>query len=265
MLKNIANCKHKSPALSLAKKWGMDTGLSVIHPITQKALPLWVANFVVMDYGSGAVMSVPAHDQRDYEFAKKYKLPILKVIDPMPEAEVNPNKAFTGDGILINSGQFSGLTSKEAIEAIGHHLETKKLGKKSTHYRLRDWGVSRQRFWGTPIPIIHCAACGAVPIPEADLPLKLPENITVDDKVPPLSELPEFYETTCPTCQKPAKRDTDTFDTFVESSWYYVRYTAPELTSALLDERANHWLPVDQYIGGIEHAVMHLLYARFFS
>ena len=252
-------------ALETAEKKGMATGVSVIHPISGERIPVWVANFVLMGYGTGAVMSVPAHDQRDFEFAQKYDLPIRQVIAPLDDTEVNLQQmAFTEKGRLIQSAQFSGLTSAEAFDAIADELTKQNKGERQVNYRLRDWGVSRQRYWGTPIPIIYCDSCGAVPVPEADLPVLLPEDVVVDGSGSPIKSMPEFYQCDCPECGKPARRETDTFDTFFESSWYYARFTSADNHEAMLDQRADYWLPVDQYIGGIEHAVLHLLYARFF-
>ena len=252
-------------ALETAEKKGVATGLMAIHPITGEHVPVWAANFVLMGYGTGAVMSVPAHDQRDYEFALKYNLPINQVIEPVDDKECDLNKAaFTEKGRLVNAGQFDGLSSADAFNAIADFLEQQSKGERQVNYRLRDWGVSRQRYWGTPIPIINCPDCGAVPVPEADLPVRLPEDVIVDGSGSPIKSMPEFYQCACPQCGAAAERETDTFDTFFESSWYYARFTCPDNEEAMLDERANHWLPVDQYIGGIEHAVLHLLYARFF-
>lgn len=264
----IEECKKTDTteaALETAEKKGMATGVSVIHPISGERIPVWVANFVLMGYGTGAVMSVPAHDQRDFEFAQKYDLPIRQVIAPLDDTEVNLQQmAFTEKGRLIQSAQFSGLTSAEAFDAIADELTKQNKGEHQVNYRLRDWGVSRQRYWGTPIPIIYCDSCGAVPVPEADLPVLLPEDVVVDGSGSPIKSMPEFYQCDCPECGKPARRETDTFDTFFESSWYYARFTSADNHEAMLDQRADYWLPVDQYIGGIEHAVLHLLYARFF-
>ncbi len=264
------NVKATEAEMATMEKKGLATGINAIHPITGESVPVWVANFVLMSYGSGAVMSVPAHDERDWEFAKKYKLPIKQVITPADEtvaSNVNvEEKAYTGKGILINSGQFDGLTSEESFDAIVAFLSDINKGRKTINYRLRDWGVSRQRYWGCPIPIIYCEDCGAVPVPEDDLPVELPTDIVFDESgSSPLKKMPEFYQVSCPACGKQAKRETDTFDTFFESSWYYARYTCPDNKQAMLDERADYWLPVDQYVGGIEHAVLHLLYARFFN
>lgn len=253
-------------SMETMEKKGIDTGLKAIHPITGNRVPVFIANFVLMGYGSGAVMAVPAHDQRDYEFATKYGLSINQVIEPLANEECNLNsEAFTLKGRLINSGEFDGLTSEDAFEKIAEKLESNNAGEKRTTYRLRDWGVSRQRYWGSPIPIINCDQCGEVAVPEKDLPVVLPEEIEFEGLGSPIKKMPEFYETTCPTCGGKATRETDTFDTFMESSWYYARYASAGNDEAMLDERANYWLPVDQYVGGIEHAILHLLYARFFN
>lgn len=252
-------------ALETAEKKGVATGLMAIHPVTGEQVPVWAANFVLMGYGTGAVMSVPAHDQRDFEFAHKYGLAIKQVIEPLDATEIDLQQAaFTEKGRLLNSQQFDGLSSEQAFDAIAEFLSEQNKGERQVNYRLRDWGVSRQRYWGTPIPIINCPDCGAVPVPESDLPVRLPEDVTVDGSGSPIKSMPEFYQCKCPECGADAERETDTFDTFFESSWYYARFTCPDNEQAMLDERADHWLPVDQYIGGIEHAVLHLLYARFF-
>ena len=252
-------------AMETADKKGVATGVMAIHPITGEKVPVWAANFVLMGYGTGAVMSVPAHDQRDYEFAKKYELNIKQVIEPVNNESCDlAVAAFTEKGQLVNSAQFDGLSSSASFDAIAQTLEQQNKGERQVNYRLRDWGVSRQRYWGTPIPIINCPDCGAVAVPEADLPVRLPEDVIVDGSGSPIKSMPEFYQCVCPKCGSAAERETDTFDTFFESSWYYARFTCPDNTEAMLDERAKHWLPVDQYIGGIEHAVLHLLYARFF-
>lgn len=268
LLEFIDLCKKtdtSEAALETAEKKGMTTGVSVIHPISGEHIPLWVANFVLMGYGTGAVMSVPAHDQRDFEFAQKYDLPIRQVIAPIDDSELDLQQAaYTEKGRLIESAQFTGLTSAEAFDAIADALIEQQKGERQVNYRLRDWGVSRQRYWGTPIPIIYCDNCGAVPVPEADLPVLLPEEVVVDGSGSPLKFMPEFYQCACPECGEPSRRETDTFDTFFESSWYYARFTSADNDRAMLDQRADYWLPVDQYIGGIEHAVLHLLYARFF-
>jgi leucyl-tRNA synthetase len=251
--------------LATIVKMGIPTSYQAIHPITGELLPIWIANFVVMEYGSGAVMSVPAHDQRDFEFAQKYDLHIKPVIEPNDGSYWDyQKKPFIDPGIVINSEQFTGLESAEASKAIIDYLESNDFGKKITHYRLRDWGISRQRYWGAPIPIIYCETCGTVPVPEYDLPVVLPEDVIPEGTGgSPLKSLESFYQTTCPHCGESATRETDTFDTFMESSWYYARYCSYDQYQAILDDRAKYWTPVDQYIGGIEHAVLHLLYARF--
>jgi leucyl-tRNA synthetase len=264
----IEHCKNIKVAeadLATVEKQGMATGLYATHPLTQEQIPIWVANFVVMDYGTGAVMAVPAHDERDHEFACKYHLPIKPVIQPNDGSAWDYQKTpFTEYGTLINSDAFNHLTSETALRQVMEVLEKSQQGRRCTHYRLRDWGVSRQRYWGTPIPMIDCEHCGIVPVAEQDLPVLLPENVQIDKPGSLLASMPEFYETTCPNCGRAAKRETDTFDTFMESSWYYARFASYNQDNAMLDDRAKYWTPVDQYIGGIEHAVMHLLYARFF-
>jgi leucyl-tRNA synthetase len=264
----IAECRKmetSEAALETAEKKGIATGVMARHPITGEQVPVWAANFVLMGYGTGAVMSVPAHDQRDFEFAQKYGLAIKQVIEPMNGEQCDLSQAaFTDKGQLINSGQFDGMTFEASFDAIAKELEGKNKGERQVNYRLRDWGVSRQRYWGTPIPIINCPDCGAVPVPESDLPVRLPEDVIVDGSGSPIKSMPEFYQCQCPKCGADAERETDTFDTFFESSWYYARFTCPDNSEAMLDERTKYWLPVDQYIGGIEHAVLHLLYARFF-
>jgi leucyl-tRNA synthetase len=267
----IAECKQGSVAeadMATMEKKGMDTGLVVYHPFTNEPVPVWVANYVLMGYGEGAVMAVPAHDERDFAFAQKYGLPIKPVIKPGADQNSGElaqplDAAFVEQGVLFDSGDFSGRTSAEAIEAIALVLKNLGLGEKRTTFRLRDWGISRQRYWGCPIPIVHCPTCGDVPVPEDQLPVVLPEDVKIDVGSP-IKKMPSFYQCACPRCGGPAERETDTMDTFVESSWYYARYACPDNASAMLDQRANHWLPVDQYIGGIEHAILHLLYARFF-
>jgi leucyl-tRNA synthetase len=264
----IDSCKTTSVAeadVATMEKKGMATGIMAIHPISGEQVPVWVANFVLIDYGSGAVMSVPAHDTRDYAFAKTYGLPIKQVIFPADGSDTSvDDDAYVEKGMLKNSGEFDGLSSEQAIDAIAEKLSTMGKGEKQINYRLRDWGVSRQRYWGTPIPIIHCDQCGTVAVPEDQLPVVLPEDVEYGDDVgSPIKKMPEFYETTCPECGGKAERETDTFDTFFESSWYYARFACPD-ADAMLDDRAKYWAPVDQYIGGIEHAVLHLLYARFF-
>ncbi|WP_152832980.1 leucine--tRNA ligase [Hydrogenovibrio sp. JE_KL2] len=265
----IEECSHVSTAeadIETMEKKGVDTGIRVKHPITGETVPVWAANFVLMGYGTGAVMSVPAHDQRDYEFAKKNDLPIKLVIRPKDADDVDVSEAaYPEKGVLFNSGQFDGLSSKQALNEMAKVLGELGLGEKQTNFRLRDWGISRQRYWGCPIPVIYCPACGALPVPEKDLPVRLPEDVVPDGAGSPLAKLDSFKNCSCPQCGGPAKRETDTFDTFFESSWYHARYTSRNSNDAMLDKAAaDHWLPVDQYIGGIEHAILHLLYARFF-
>lgn len=273
----IEACKKGSVAeadLAKAEKMGMDTGLTVTHPLTGEQVPVWVANYVLMSYGSGAVMAVPAHDERDFEFANKYQLPIKQVIDldenhnQGHEFDATTWQDWYGDkqnGVAINSGELDGLNFKQAFDKILIQLEPNGLGKKTINYRLRDWGVSRQRYWGCPIPVINCADCGTVPVPESQLPVVLPLDVVPDGRGNPLNNLTSFTDVNCPCCGKPAKRETDTFDTFVESSWYYARFASPNYTDGMINKvAADKWLPVDQYVGGVEHAVLHLLYARFF-
>ena len=252
-------------ALETMEKKGVDSGLTCKHPITGEGVPIWIANFVLMGYGTGAVMSVPSHDQRDYEFAKKYNIPMREVISPVGDLLDTSKEAFVEKGTLINSGNFDGMDFDQAFKAISKALSDLGLGKQKINYRLRDWGVSRQRYWGCPIPIINCKNCGSVPVSLTDLPVRLPEDVDFDGVGSPLKKMSEFYQTQCPACNSPAERETDTFDTFFESSWYFARYTCADQNKAMLDERANYWLPVDQYIGGIEHAILHLLYSRFFT
>ena len=306
----LAELKHggvSEAELETQEKRGMDTGLQAIHPLSGEKIPVWVANFVLMNYGTGAVMGVPGHDQRDWEFASKYDLLIPMVIvspavreairdlgqdaarnaDPMSAAlgERRPldvleaageldlveefqrgivvDGAYTGYGYLVNSGEFDGLDFKQAFAAIARKLEAQGKAQRKVNWRLRDWGVSRQRYWGCPIPIIYCARCGAVPVPEAQLPVRLPEDVAFAGLQSPIKADPEWRKCLCPQCGGPAERETDTFDTFMESSWYYARYTSPG-AAEMVDARADYWLPVDQYIGGIEHAILHLLYFRFF-
>ena len=251
------------------EKEGVFTGSYCINPVTNCRMPVYLANFVLMDYGTGAVMAVPAHDQRDFEFANKYGLPLRVVIRPEGES-LEPGTmtaAFTTEGILVNSGRFDGLGNEEAKEIIADFLEKEGIGTKSVNYRLRDWGVSRQRYWGNPIPIIYCDLCGAVPVPEEELPVLLPMDVTfTGEGGNPLDKVDSFVTTTCPQCGEAARRETDTMDTFVQSSWYFLRYCSPDFASGPLDRaRTEYWMSVDQYIGGIEHAVLHLLYARFFT
>ncbi|HVJ12418.1 MAG TPA: leucine--tRNA ligase, partial [Burkholderiales bacterium] len=272
--KNVAafveECK-RGPAmeaeLAQIEKKGMPTDMHVFHPITNEKIPVWVGNYVLMGYGEGAVMGVPAHDERDFEFALKYRLPIKPVIrHPLGDTVPAPWKPeYAEHGVCINSGRYDGLNFQQAVDAIAADLAKKKLGEKQLQWRLRDWGISRQRYWGTPIPIVHCAACGDVPVPDDQLPVKLPEDLVPDGTGNPLAKLPQFYETKCPQCGKAARRETDTMDTFVDSSWYFARFACPGQDRTMVDERANYWMPVDQYIGGIEHAILHLLYSRFFQ
>jgi len=253
----------------LGEKKGIFTGRYAINPLNGQAIPIWLSNFVLMEYGTGAIMSVPAHDQRDLDFARKYNLPVKVVIQPFDDNldERTMTEAYEAEGYLINSDQFSGLPSEEAREKITQYLEEKKIGKKAVNYRLRDWGISRQRYWGTPIPMIYCQQCGIVPVPYEDLPVILPVDIDFKfEGRSPLLDCPEFLNTSCPRCGGPARRETDTMDTFICSSWYFDRYTCPRYTEGPLDPQAvNYWMPVDQYIGGIEHAILHLLYARFYT
>jgi len=265
----IHECKMGSVAeadIATAEKKGMATGLFVEHPLTGEQLPVWIANYVLISYGEGAVMAVPAHDERDFEFAGRYDLPVTAVIKPADAAISLPlTEAYTEHGTLFNSREFDGMDFDAASAAIAGALSAKNLGKRRTQYRLRDWGISRQRYWGCPIPIIHCAKCGEVTVPAEQLPVVLPEDVVMDGVGSPIKKDPTFYETTCPTCGGKATRETDTLDTFFESSWYFARYASYDCDTAMVDERANYWLPVDQYIGGIEHAILHLLYARFFN
>jgi len=266
----INECRNTRVAeadMATLEKRGVATGFRALHPLTGEAVPVWAANFVLMEYGAGAVMAVPAHDQRDYEFAQQNGLPIRQVVFPASDAQQADitREAFVEKGVLADSGAFSGLSSEQAFEAIGDWLEQAGKGRRQVNFRLRDWGVSRQRYWGCPIPIINCATCGAVPVPAADLPVVLPTDVTVDATGSPLKKMAAFIDTTCPSCGGQAERETDTFDTFFESSWYFARYTCADKQDGMLDDRARYWMPVDQYIGGIEHAVLHLLYARFFN
>jgi leucyl-tRNA synthetase len=250
-----------------AEKLGVDTGIKAINPLTDEEIPVMIANYVLMGYGTGAIMAVPAHDQRDFEFAKKYDLEIKVVVQGEEELKgADLTEAYTEKGKVVNSDFLNGLSFKEAFTKIVAHLEAEGIGKKEVNYRLRDWLISRQRYWGTPIPMIYCDDCGVVPVPEKDLPVELPTNVKFTGQgQSPLANVEEFVNTTCPKCGKAAKREVDTMDTFVDSSWYYMRYTCPELADKIVDkDRANYWMNVDQYIGGIEHAILHLLYARFF-
>lgn len=263
----IAECKlmeTSEAAMETMEKRGIDSGIKAIHPLTGEQVPVWIANFVLMNYGTGAVMSVPAHDQRDFEFAKKYGIAIKQVIFAEGGEADCSTQAYTAKGVLINSGGFDGLRSQQAFIKIAETLEQQGKGQRKTNFRLRDWGVSRQRYWGAPIPVIYCDDCGTVPVPEADLPVELPRDVVLDGSQSPLVAHPTFSHVDCPKCGKPARRETDTFDTFMESSWYFARFTSSKADS-MLDASANYWLPVDQYIGGIEHAILHLLYARFYT
>jgi leucyl-tRNA synthetase len=257
--------------LETMEKRGVPLGRDVRHPLTGAAVPVYVANFVLMGYGTGAVMAVPAHDQRDFEFARKYGLPVRVVVQPEGAALSGDTmtEAHTGPGTLADSGDFTGLASESAQAAIADALEKAGKGKRKVHYRLRDWGISRQRYWGTPIPVIHCPKCGVVPVPEDQLPVRLPTGVTLPETGSYLAQSPEFYAVKCPACGSDARRETDTMDTFVDSSWYFARYTCqglPQGEGRMLERPlADRWLPVDQYIGGIEHAILHLLYARFFT
>jgi len=266
----IDECKRGGVAeadIATQEKKGLATSLRVQHPLTGELLPVWVANYVLMNYGEGAVMAVPAHDERDFAFATKYELPIKPVVRTSAGDQTPApwNDAYGEHGELINSGEFDGLDFDGAFDAMEVALQKKALGQARTQFRLRDWGISRQRYWGCPIPIIHCDSCGDVPVPEDQLPVVLPEDVVPDGAGSPLARMPEFYDCSCPKCGAKAKRETDTMDTFVESSWYFARYASPHYDQGMVDPAAaNHWLPVDQYIGGIEHAILHLLYARFF-
>ena len=262
-----------------AEKDGIDTGLKAINPFSGEELPVWIGNYVMMNYGTGAVMSVPAHDERDFEFARKFNLPIKKVVgdqrsevsqesaDHKPPTTDLIGEVFTDDGVLVNSDEWSGKISANAKKEMAEYAAQNNFGEAAVTYRLRDWGISRQRFWGAPIPVVYCEKCGAVPEKYENLPIELPETAPFTGVgESPLAKVPEFYETACPNCNKPAKRETDTMDTFVDSSWYYFRYTDPKNENAPFDSKiANYWLPVDQYIGGVDHAVMHLLYTRFWT
>ncbi|MGE0386138.1 MAG: leucine--tRNA ligase [Gammaproteobacteria bacterium] len=253
-------------AIETTEKRGVPLGVEAVNPLTGDRIPVWAANFVLMTYGTGAIMSVPAHDERDHEFALKYGLPIRPVVFPADGAPIDVQAAAYGaHGVLRNSGRFDGMTSAQAFDAIAAEFESRGIGRRTVNYRLRDWLVSRQRYWGCPVPIINCDACGAVPVPDDQLPVVLPEDLAVEGAGSPLTRLESFTRTQCPQCGAAARRETDTFDTFVESSWYFARFACPDNDQAMLDDRAGYWLPVDQYIGGIEHAILHLLYARFFQ
>ncbi len=251
------------------EKEGFATGRSVLNPFTKQPVPVWVANFVLGEYGTGAVMGVPAHDQRDFEFARKYNLPVTVVVQPdgEPLSGETLTEAYTGPGTMANSGEFDGLSADVAIAKMAEHAEAQKIGERTVQYRLKDWGISRQRYWGTPIPVVYCDKCGMVPVPPDDLPVKLPQISTFSGRGDsPLAQIPEFVNTTCPDCDGPAKRETDTMDTFVDSSWYFYRFCDPTNTDMPFDpEKVGYWGPVDFYSGGVEHAILHLIYSRFFS
>ena len=256
------------------EKHGVNTGRFAINPYNQERVPIWVANYILMDYGTGAIMSVPAHDERDHEFAKKYELPIRQVIQPRPGSEAGQSQIdvqqapfTTTDGTLVNSGPFTGLACEQALKQMAQHAEKQGFGKATITYRLKDWGISRQRYWGTPIPILYCDKHGIVPVPEKDLPVMLPENVDITlTGGSPLGRVPEFLNSTCPKCGGPARRETDTMDTFVDSSWYFYRYTDAHNDKAPFDSKAaGYWFPIDQYIGGVEHAILHLIYSRFWT
>ncbi|PLK49910.1 leucine--tRNA ligase [Uliginosibacterium sp. TH139] len=267
----IAKCKSGSVMeadMATMEKEGLPTGLFVTHPLTGEQVEVWVGNYVLMSYGDGAVMAVPAHDERDFGFAKKYSLPIKQVVavgDKSFSTDAWQEWYGSKDGACINSGKYDGLGYEAAVNAIANDLAAKGAGEKKTQWRLRDWGISRQRYWGCPIPIIHCDDCGSVPVPDDQLPVVLPEDCVPDGSGNPLHKRPDFLNVPCPCCGKPARRETDTMDTFVDSSWYYARFATPGNDIAMVDERVNYWLPVDQYIGGIEHAILHLLYSRFWT
>ena len=261
---------RSSKAIEGYEKEGVFTGAYCINPMTGRKMPIYTANFALMEYGTGAVMSVPAHDQRDFDFARKYDLPVIVVVNPKDE-DLDGNTmeaAYTGEGLMVNSGDFNGMPNREAMESIATFMENNDIGKKTVSFRLRDWGISRQRYWGAPIPMIHCDSCGIVPVPEADLPIILPEEADMlAGGRSPLPTLDEFARTRCPQCgREDARRETDTMDTFVESSWYFERYCSPRCDTAMFDRQAvDYWMPVDQYIGGVEHAILHLLYSRYFT
>ncbi|MGA3157858.1 MAG: leucine--tRNA ligase [Steroidobacteraceae bacterium] len=268
----VDDCRRGSTMeadVATAEKRGRATGFSVRHPFTDEPIPVWVANYVLMSYGEGAVMGVPAHDERDFEFAHGHGLPVKAVVRPAgaPEAPLSAHwqDSYGERGITCNSAEFSGLSSEAAVAAIAAALEKKQLGRKRVQWRLRDWGISRQRYWGCPIPLIHCERCGTVPVPDEQLPVVLPEGLLPDGSGNPLLRDAAFLNCSCPRCQGPARRETDTMDTFVDSSWYFMRYASADQRSKPVDARANYWLPVDQYIGGIEHAILHLLYSRFWT
>jgi len=264
----LEKCKLSSTAeadFSTAEKEGIETNIKAVNPLTGDLLPVWIANYILSSYGTGAIMAVPAHDERDYQFAKKYNLPIKQIIEYSNETQMSiKDGPLTNRGVLINSSKYNGLTSEIAAQEIVNDLKILGSGSKSISYRLRDWGVSRQRYWGAPIPIIYCHNCDIVPVPDKDLPVVLPDNFEFSDNPKVLETLPEFYNVKCPKCGNDAVRETDTFDTFFESSWYYARFACRDQENSMLDKRVDYWAPIDLYIGGIEHAILHLLYARFF-
>jgi leucyl-tRNA synthetase len=268
-LDEIGRVGTSEEALETAEKRGFNTGLTVRHPLIDgEVLPIYIANFVLMEYGSGAIFGCPAHDQRDLDFARKYDLPVRVVVSPHHLVEGGfevTDTAFTDDGVLVNSGFLNGLGVAEAKRVVADRLSADGDGEITVAYRLRDWGISRQRYWGCPIPVIHCATCGIVPVPENQLPVTLPDDVTFDQPGNPLARHPTWKHVTCPTCDGPAERDTDTFDTFFESSWYYLRFCSPDAPAPLDPAQVKYWMPVDQYVGGVEHAVLHLLYSRFFT
>ncbi len=269
-VEKISMQDRSSKAIESYEKEGVFLGVNCINPLTGAKIPVFTANFALMEYGTGAVMSVPAHDQRDFDFAKKYNLPVIVVVNPVKEDldAATMTCAYTDTGVMVNSGQFNGLSNTDAKQKITEYLESKGLGKGTVSFRLRDWGISRQRYWGAPIPMIHCDTCGAVPVKEEDLPIVLPEDADLlESGGSPLGHLDYFKKATCPACGNPdARRDTDTMDTFVESSWYFARYCCPDYDKGMLDpEAVKYWMPVDQYIGGVEHAILHLLYSRYFT
>lgn len=267
MARTIAESRLRREARD-EEKVGYDTGIKALNPFSGQLIPIYLANYVLMDYGTGAIMAVPAHDQRDYEFAVKYNLPIQTVIVPdSPEVKPEEGRAFEGYGLLVNSGPFNGLSSEEAMEKMASQAKEKDFGQASVTYRLRDWGISRQRYWGTPIPVVYCDQCGLQPVPYEQLPVEIPYKAEfTGEEGSPLQRVPDFVRTTCPKCGGPARRETDTMDTFVDSSWYFFRYCSPAADrQPFLPEKARYWMPVDLYIGGVEHAILHLIYSRFFT
>jgi len=271
ILANIERLRSSRPAVQAeTEKEGVFLGRFAVNPFSGEQVPIWAGNFVLMEYGTGAIMAVPAHDQRDFEFARKYRLPVRVVIRPANGVAADPKRmeeAFTDYGVMVNSGTWSGLSSREGIEKMQQDAVKRGIGRSETTYRIKDWGISRQRYWGTPIPVLYCAKCGIVPVPEDQLPVLLPENVQITGLGhSPLRDVPEFLNTTCPRCQGPAQRETDTMDTFVDSSWYFYRYTDPTATKLPVNPDAvKYWFPIDQYIGGVEHAILHLIYSRFFA